>query len=67
MVELVEHQGYNYDKGKEGRAKGLPYCPVCLAKDGLLIHLTRPPMGTTTSTCPNCKATYHVERFGYDD
>jgi hypothetical protein len=57
-AELVEHGGYSYDKGKDGTPKGLPYCPVCEQKDGLLFHLPLPPHGMSTSVCPNCKATY---------
>ena len=52
-AELIEHGGFSYDKGKDGKPKGDPYCPVCLAKDELLIRLTRPPHGTTSSRCPN--------------
>lgn len=69
-AELIEHAGFSYDKGKDGKPKGDAYCPVCMEKDGYLIHLTKPPHGTTTSRCPNpnCKALYLVvERFGYDE
>jgi Zn finger protein HypA/HybF involved in hydrogenase expression len=66
-AELVEFQSYSYEKTKDGKPKGLPYCPVCEQKDGLLIRMTPPPRGMATSTCPNCKAMYHVERFGYDE
>jgi hypothetical protein len=68
-AELIEHGGFSYDKGKDGKPKGDAYCPVCLAKDELLIRLTRPPHGTTSSRCPNpsCKAVYVVERFKYGE
>jgi hypothetical protein len=41
-AELIEHGGFSYDKGKDGKPKGDAYCPVCMAKDELLIHLIRP-------------------------
>ena len=68
-AELIEHGGFSYDKGKDGKPKGDAYCPVCKEKDGLLIHLTRPPHGTTSSRCPNpsCKAVYPVPRFEYGE
>jgi hypothetical protein len=64
---LVEHGGYSYDKAKNGKPKGSPYCPVCEQKEGLLFHLSPPPHGMSMSTCPNCKAMYSVERFAYGE
>ena len=66
-AELVEHGGLSYDKGKDGKPKGDPYCQVCLAKDRLLIQMIRPPHGFTASRCPNCNAIYVVERYSYDE
>jgi hypothetical protein len=66
-AELVEHGGFSYDKGNDGKPRGTAYCPVCEKKDGLLFHLPPPPHGTSTSVCPNCKATYpRLDRFPYD-
>ena len=36
-AELVEHNDYSCDKGKDGQPKGTPHCPVCEKKNGLPI------------------------------
>ena len=63
-AELVEYKGFRYDKTKDGKPKGNPYCPVCEQKLGLLFHLTR-ILGK--DSCPHCKAMYSAHLFGHDD
>ena len=67
-ADLIEHNGYSYDKGKDGKPSGSAYCPVCEQKDGLLLHLPKPPPGISSAACPHCKAAYpKPEWFPYQE
>jgi hypothetical protein len=58
-ADLVEKDGYKYDKGPDGNPTGMPYCPVCEQK-GMLIHITRV---LHARQCPGCKAFYGSTLF----
>jgi hypothetical protein len=60
-TDTVQYRGYRYRKGKDGKAVGTPYCPVCEVKHGLLI-LTAETFEDLH--CPNCAAKVgHVTVF----
>jgi hypothetical protein len=62
--ETVEVNGYLYDKDDEGAPTGHAYCPVYIAKDGYMFHLTLPTASSgRDEVCPNCKARYNA--FSY--
>jgi soluble cytochrome b562 len=62
-TELIEYQGFKYDKGTDDKPKGAPYCQVCDQKSGLLIHLA--DFGSVQN-CPACNSKYsNVGFFGY--
>jgi soluble cytochrome b562 len=64
LTDTVEHQGFKYDKGKDGKPRGRAYCPVCEQKTGMLFHLNRIQ---GDDICPNCKAHFaRVFVFEYD-
>ena len=58
--DTVELAGYKYDKRADGSPKGMPYCPVCEQKSGLLIHLTSIQ---SVQHCPSSKANYQRIRI----
>jgi hypothetical protein len=57
--DTVEVNGYRFRKAtnREGAA-GNPYCPVCFAKQGLLIELTDTILSGRPLRCPSCSALY---------
>jgi hypothetical protein len=59
--DLIEYQGYRYDKGANGTAKGAPYCPVCEQK-GMLVHIAKV---LHAKQCPNCKGFFDGHFFGH--
>jgi hypothetical protein len=63
-AETIEHKGYRYKKGASGRPQGHAYCPVCEAKEGILIATARL---SNSDVCPKCKASFHAHVFGYDE
>lgn len=58
--ELVEHQGFKYDKGPDGQPRGAPYCQVCDQKSGLLIHIVD---FRSVENCPACNSKYKNAPF----
>jgi hypothetical protein len=64
-ADTVEYQGFKYDKGKDGKPRGVAYCSVCEQKSGLLFHLNRVE---GNHICPNCKSNFgRTNLFDYDD
>jgi len=61
VSELVEYQGYRYDKTADGKPKGAPYCPVCEQK-GMLVHISKI---LHAKQCPNCKGFFDGHFFGH--
>ena len=57
-AETVEHHGYRYRKGTDGKPKGRPYCPVC-ENDGLFILLTQTWEKGRPWQCPKCEAKFN--------
>ena len=55
-AELIEVNGFMHAKGEDGKPKGLPFCPACMAMDGTLIRPAR--LLGQHSQCPRCKALY---------
>jgi hypothetical protein len=60
-ANLVEYQGYRYDKNEKGQPTGWAYCPVCEAA-GHLIHITKV---LHAQKCPKCNGFYTTHVFGY--
>lgn len=55
-ADMIEVDGFMHAKGEDGKPKGRPFCPACLAADGTQI---RPAKSVNNfSTCPRCKANY---------
>ena len=63
-AETVEHKGYRYKKGLSGIPQGHAYCPVCEAKEGILIPTARI---RDSDVCRSCKASLRAHVFGYDE
>ena len=64
--ELVEHHGFFYRKGNDGKPRGRPYCPRCMQKGTLMMTVRTVKMGRPEE-CPECKSEYQgVSTFGYD-
>jgi len=61
VADLVEYQGYKYDKTADGKPQGTPYCPVCEQK-GLLVHIAKV---LSAKQCPSCKGFFDAHFFGY--
>jgi hypothetical protein len=55
--EMVEDDGFKYDKGPDGKPAGRPYCPVCEQKHRMFFHLNRNSL-LNKNFCPNCNAAY---------
>jgi hypothetical protein len=55
--ETIEVAGYRYRNGGDEPA-GMPFCNVCLQKEGLLIETTATFTPGRPCQCPNCKALY---------
>jgi rubrerythrin len=53
--KLIEVDGYMY-RQEDDKPKGVPYCPVCLAKDGTQIHPAN--LMNEHWQCPRCEARY---------
>jgi hypothetical protein len=53
-TDTVEYRGYRYRKGEDGKPRGDPFCPVCEAKEGLLILTTWSWEKGRPKQCPNC-------------
>jgi len=64
LNETIEVGGYHYDRNLEGKPSGYAYCPVCMQKDGYMLHLTRTyERGRAEQQCPNCKAIYDIGAY----
>jgi hypothetical protein len=61
----VEHEGYKYERGPDGKPVGYPYCPVC-ESSGRMIRTTYTGKERGEVCCPRCKAVYrYLEDFPY--
>jgi hypothetical protein len=64
-ADTVEHEGYKYERGPEGRPVGYPFCPVC-ESNGKMIRTTYGGKEMFDVCCPKCKATYrNISHFPY--
>ncbi|WP_192252592.1 hypothetical protein [Mesorhizobium caraganae] len=60
---LIDHNGFRY-QAKDGKASGLPYCPVCEAK-GLFLKIVQDVgIAGHPYRCPSCKAQYGYHGLG---
>lgn len=59
-AELIEVDGYKYDKSTQGEVKEHAYCPVC-EQAGTLIHVAT--LLNNHQQCPKCKALYTTPVF----
>jgi hypothetical protein len=65
--ETIEYKGFRYEKGKDGKPIGCPFCPRCETTDGRMIRTTRVSV-PATSRCPQCKESYgFLELFPYPE
>lgn len=55
-AELIEVNGFMHAKGEDGKPKGLPFCPNCMAKDGTQIRPAK--LLHQHYKCPRCEALY---------
>ncbi|MGR9078126.1 hypothetical protein [Rhizobium leguminosarum] len=65
-AEMVERNGFKYEKAADGEPQGLPFCPRCEQNLGRFYRLaqTNGPRGTVK--CPECKSDYtHVQGFNW--
>jgi hypothetical protein len=64
-ANTVEHQGYKYERGSEGRPVGYPFCTVC-ESDGKMIRTVHTGGQRDEALCPKCKTLYgRVITFPY--
>jgi hypothetical protein len=59
-AELVEFNGYKYDKDQDGKPRGHAYCPVC-EQQGAFIHVAT--LLDEHQRCPKCQAHYTSQVF----
>lgn len=55
-AEMVEHDGYMYARGEDGKPKGRPFCPACLERDGSQMRPAN--VSGNMFLCPQCQAPY---------
>lgn len=64
--KMVEHYGYFYRRGVDGKPKGYPYCPRCLDK-GVVMMVVETYKPGNPEQCPECKSEYQgVAVFPFD-
>jgi hypothetical protein len=63
LKETVLFEGYQYDKGPDGKPSGSPYCPVCMQKEGYMFHTTTTNKAGRPEQCPGCKAEFIAPTF----
>ena len=60
--ETIEMKGFRYRRHeKEERATGMPYCPLCIQKSGLFVHIASVVLSEKIGRqdiCPNCKSNF---------
>ncbi|MEM7720745.1 MAG: hypothetical protein AAF376_00075 [Pseudomonadota bacterium] len=61
LANKVEVQGFLYDEVND-QANGLPYCPLCLVKEGKLYRLAR--RNDQYSRCLNCDKDHNAGADG---
>lgn len=54
---MVEHEGFHYRKGPDGKPHGKPYCNRCLQNGKLFMMTTVARMGRP-AVCAECKSEY---------
>lgn len=59
-LKTVQHRGYSFGIGNDGKPIGRPYCPVC-EQQGAQVQLTR--VSARFDICPKCKAPYSGHPF----
>ncbi len=64
-TDTVEHNGYKYERGPDGRPLGYPFCPVC-ESNGKMTRTTYAGRNPFDVSCPRCNAIYRaVSHFEY--
>jgi hypothetical protein len=58
----VEHEGYTYEAGPDGKPIGLPYCPRCCTKGRTLMRIIKSDMQYWANKCPQCNVDYKQAR-----
>jgi hypothetical protein len=63
----IEWHGFRYEKSRDGKPQGMPFCNRCEEVDGRFIRIapTRSKEGNK-SVCPECKSDFGIQHgFGY--
>jgi hypothetical protein len=65
---LVEHHGYYYRTGGDGKPRGRPHCPTCI-QEGRIMMMTPGTRGPgRPHVCPACNCEVnHVEAFRFEE
>jgi hypothetical protein len=64
-ANTVEHAGYKYEEGPDGKPLGYPFYPVC-ESNGKMTRTTHSTGNRYEVYCPRCKAIYRgVVHFPY--
>ena len=63
--EMVEHHGFYYRKGGDGKPKGRAHCPRCLDKGRVMMTTIVHKPGRPYQ-CPECKSEYQATEFGFE-
>ncbi|MFP3542738.1 hypothetical protein SB748_04570 [Rhizobium sp. SIMBA_035] len=65
-ADLIERNGYKYEKGRDGQPQGLPFCPRCEQNLGRYYRLVQTAGPRGQVKCPECKSDYaHVTGFNW--
>ncbi|NEJ20085.1 hypothetical protein GR247_07865 [Rhizobium leguminosarum] len=65
-AELVEREGYKYEKGTNGEPQGYPFCPRCEQNLGRFYRLAQMAGARGDCKCPECKSEYrHVPGYSW--
>jgi DNA-directed RNA polymerase subunit M/transcription elongation factor TFIIS len=67
-AELVEVNGYKYERGPNGQPQGLPFCPRCEQNLGRYYRLAQTTGPRGQVKCPECKSDYtHVTGYHWQN
>lgn len=56
--ELVDHDGFLYRKGADGKPRGRAYCPRCMSKGLPMMTVATVKAPGHPYECPECKSDY---------
>lgn len=61
-AELVEKDGFKFQRDDNGNGSGYAFCPKCESGDGKLIRLIDDPVIPGLTACPTCDGSYRARQ-----